>query len=787
MFGNWCFAGALPEGVLIEVIDNPSGGLRTDMPSHKISAKYSPYMRNVFVDHGKIQGVNGYETLGSSDALDKVTGIFPFNRENGNLTFLVTDSSVTLETADFTAWTFVSSGSNTGATLNWMQVRNKMWGFNGVDVVKTWDGTVQQILDGTKGLPNVPKFKYGQYWQDRVWGFNISGRVSDLDFSAITTTAAQIIAPDDSRAWPTTNNLKIGQGDGEIGTGMWIDGGQLRLAKERSNHTVYGTSVSNYFARKERSNINGIVSNDSIVNQDDHVYSLRLDGIYEDETRISDLIEPDIEKIDKGVQKTVVDLWETQPDFDRGTFYGSQSNPDGTLSMASGWIGTLTVPAPPTGTSNQDGRFILTSGTLDGDNEPGILTIGSTFYGEHKLKFNSGNGMENRRKLWVKVVNLSAALDAGAQAACGVTFASLTIINGVNGENYKADGTYHVGISRWRFVYTSNTILDGFDILNSSLTMKIEGCGWSAGDITVDMPLQFINSTTVQYVSDVATSTTITAWGNFDSVRNTNQGTINYYFRSSTSVINIATKTWAQVVPGQIISEPTINLYKQWAATITALTFSESSQIYQSTPSVENVEISHLEGTGSVNRTFGISWKNRYWLCVTTDSNSGTKLIYVKSLITNENPNAWMPIEGINILSFARTPTTLYGGSASSGTVYRLDYGTNFDGRPIPFYYDAPDLVFGNNYFRKSRYGYLLDADRDSGLMLNVDSSIDFGVFTNRTVTLDGSGRELNYIKGLTDSFNTLRVRLWHNQLDKRFSINNLTLLALPTQVLEPR
>ena len=780
MCGN-LYAGVLPDDVIKVEIDNPSGGLQTDIASHNLTPKFSPYMRNVFIDQGSIMGINGYQIIGTTNTLTKVTGIFPYNIENGTQKFLVTDSSVTLETADFKTWVFVSSGSNTSSFLSWIQVRNKMWGFNGVDAVKTWDGSTQQILDGTKGLPNVPKFKYGQYYQDRVWGFNINNAASDLDFSDLTTTSAIIINPDDPRAWPSTNNLKVGQGDGEIGTAMWVAGGQLRLGKERSIHTLYGTSVTNYFIRKEMSNTNGIVSNDSIVNQDNFTYSMRQDGIYENEKRISDLIQPDIELIDKGVQKTITDSWETKADFDKGYYYGTEGTNDGTLSLKSTIVSGSALGTSPIPTF---GFVTYSNGALDGTSPP-ALTPATTFYGQKQVKFSASSAIQTSHKIWNKKALWTYSSPSGS-----CFYASMTFINNITKERYKADGVDQSGGGlgqRWLFTFSSNVIMDGFDLLNSSMAVKLEGCGYTPSDISLGIAFQFINATTGQYISDIATSTTITAWGNFDSVRTPNGGSINYFFRSGTAPVNVTTQTWQSISPGSVINANTNNLFKQWAATITAVSYDEATQIYVSTANIDNVEISHIEGSGAFTRAFGIGWKNRYWLCTTTNTSTNLKVIYVKSLITNDNPNAWMPIEGINILSFARTPNILYGGSATDGSVYRMDYGSDFNGSPIPRVYDTPDFDAGDHYFSKNLYGYLIHTDRDSGLTLTLGTSIDFGNFTYKSISLDGSGSIGKYILGVKNPFKFVRVRFYNNQLDKLFNIDNFRILATPTGILEQK
>src|SRR3990167_9678041 len=237
-----CQASSLPPETQITMIDDVSGGLFTNYSGDKILSSFSPNLKNVFIDNGRIESINGFITVGSSRTLVRVDGIFPFFQESGDTRFIVTDSSIVLDTADFNSWVFVSSGLNTGVLTRCIQVRNKMWCSNGSDAVFTWDGTNKVNLNGIGTTPNVPKFKYMAYWQNRVFGLNTTGDGSSLDFSAIASTDGVKIAPDDSRAWPTTNNLSVGRGDGQIGTALWVKDGQLRVGKERSIYTIYGIS-----------------------------------------------------------------------------------------------------------------------------------------------------------------------------------------------------------------------------------------------------------------------------------------------------------------------------------------------------------------------------------------------------------------------------------------------------------------------------------------------------------------------------------------------------------------
>lgn len=772
----------LPPTAKQELIQDFSGGLNTTMPSHKLANNFSPYMRNVFIDNGKIERINGFLALGSTATLTKVTGIYPYVRENGQTTFLITDSSVTLETADFNSWTFVSSGSNTGGLLFWMQVRNKMWGFNGLDSPITWDGLTKVILNGSGSTPNVPKFRFGAYYQDRVWGLGIPGGASDLYYSATITTDNVIIAPDDARAWPTgTNVIYVSRGDGQLGTALWIYQGLLRAGKEQSIYTIYGDNPSNYNPRKEEANV-GVISQETVRILDGESIYLERTGIYSNVKRLTDLIQPDIAAINKGVSNIVTNSWNSQPDFLKGQFSGSTVTADGFLTInvssftanyTTHTIGNLAINSEAAGSSitlaqGQNTGFVprISSNTCPGNFLLWPYTISFIGYCP-----TGGCG-----QLTLTLRNTRTGL---SQASISNPFGS--------GWGATLAETLELWGNETVFTNKQNVLFSGDDINSGNMTYKLDYTG--TGNTWIIFPASttgFSNwsmyaASTGSFISDISTLAMVTAWGNFDSVRTTNGGTINFYLHSSTSLVNITTKTWTPVVPGSVIGEPTINNFIQWTTTLTCV-----GPCWFGTPSsnIDNVTISHIEGQSSDARAFAMDWLNRYWITVTTTSNSTLRLTYVKSKTTNATPDAWMPIEGIPLDSYAKVGSILYGGSASSGTVFRLDYGTNFNGQPINSYYDTPDLILGDYFFDKYIYKYLIDGTKSAGGTLTVRSSINGFAFTSSTFSISGTGRYIHIIEGVTKPIKTLRLRLQNGETDVGLGINNVNILYEPRSSL---
>lgn len=786
----------VPKDATTEYLTDQSGGLNSNEPSHKLKSNFSPYMRNVFVDNGKLERVGGFVIAGSSFTLQKVTGIYPYVKEDGTTKFLVTDSSITLQTSDFNTWVLVSSASNTGAVLRWTQVRNKMWGHNGIDFVRVWDDTTLTILNGNPNplavsTPNVPKFKYLAYDLNRVWGLNAPAAASDMYFTSVISTEARILAPDDYLAWPVINAISVGAGDGQVGTALWVYDGQLRIGKERSIYTRYGDSPTNFNVRKEEASV-GVASQDSVVVMDGKSHFVGQDGIYKNVNRISDLIVPDFEAINKDTQKVLRNTWETQSDFAKGQFWGTTVTVSGLVEPTSTTFYANRLPAGQSIPVDQLGNTRFQGGSavqftqfysiVSSETTGSLIAYPQSITIYCRLLNNGGPAtidMVFRNKVSKQEMRLRKSV-ANTGLFQAVTWSRGDSDNPVVNPppayftSEDMSSTTFQGMANSSFTIQITTAVDlnsgSGGIFDIQYATQVGGA-----DIIMAM------ATTGQYMSEVSTLASVTAWGNFSSVFTANGGLVNYYYRTSTSVVNISTQLWSSVTPGVILNAPLINNYIQWASTISSLTTDPSMS-----SNIDNVTIDHIEGGGAINRPFAVSWKNRYWLATSTTSDQVKSLIYVKSMVSNATPDAWMPVEGIDIRAFGKNGDTLYGGSSSTGTVYRLDFGTNYNGVAIKSIYDFPDMVMDSPYFDKALSMFVIDGEKSIGASLNFQYSLNQRSFTSKSFSISGTGRYSKLITGVADngSFKTLRVRLENSQLDSTFIVYNLGIIYSPTSVL---
>lgn len=734
------------------IIGDISGGLATSIPPHKLSKSFSPNMLNTFIDNGTIGQIKGFVEVGSTNTLIRVDGIYPYNQEDGSVFFLVTDSSMVLETSDYKTFVFVSSGLNPGVLTRCKQIENKMWCSNGVDSVFTWNHSVKTLLDGTKGNPNVPKGKYMGYNNDRVWVYNIPSDASVAYFSDSRSTQGLIIAPDSYLAWPADNFRFIGRGDGQIGTAIWQENGQLKLGKERSIYTILGSKLLPQLSNPDV----GVASHDSVVMMDNQSNFVGNSGIYRGEIRNSDLIKEESDLISRSGVRTAANLWESQTDFNTGDFYGTTTTVSGVVRV-------------------NDTHQVFTASVDDPSPGSQAIESGSTYYGEIGI-LTPVPSISSSVIAFISSITFTTG-DRPGKDPCNLR---MTIYNVATGESY-TNPTNFSGYNL-NIVFSSQApLFSGSQLMSNKIRLKLELANIPNGGCVTPLNFTFNlrPATTGQYISAVATNTSITTWGNFDSLYNLNGGNLSFYLRSSTSVVNITTQTWIPIVPGVRMGLPTQNTFVQWASTIQSVALSNPTN-------VDNVEIVHVEGAGAINRAFSTQWKNRLWIFTSTSPDTISSYGLVRSLITNKNPDAWMPISGINIRAIAKDgESTLYGGSSSSGTFYRLDFGNNFNGQAIHSFYESPDVYFDSLFKEKVLFEYYLTAKKNTGSSFSLGLSVDGGDFTSTSYGLDGSGLLNRLISnvGTKTKGKLFRWRFSHDVYDEGFTFHNFAVRYIPSQV----
>lgn len=273
--------------------------LATAPAPSKLKQGQTPDMSNVWTDEkpGSIITAPGFLKVGQIPSGNPVTFcINYFKTSAGTQTFVVSDNSSVWTTIDFQTFTSIITGLSSSFQLRGAVIRDKLWLTNGSDAVRTFDGTIVTILDGTGGHPAAPRGRFIAYHDERVWLYHTASARSAVYFSSLTDSSGTIIAPDDVNAWDLTDNfLQISEGDADYGTGMLLYRGYLHFFKQYSIWRLVGYDEYTYSRVKTRSST-GTRFNESIQILDSLVHLIGVDGIYvfdgEESVRISDIIDP---------------------------------------------------------------------------------------------------------------------------------------------------------------------------------------------------------------------------------------------------------------------------------------------------------------------------------------------------------------------------------------------------------------------------------------------------------------------------------------------------------------
>lgn len=781
----------LPDGSKFNLYNDFTGGLNTRDPPHKLQQNESPFIRNCLIDEGEIDPPAGTSILGSTSTLQKINLFKRYVKDDGTVEFIVSDSSIVLKTQDFSVYTLLKSGLNGSYRLRAKQVESKMYFTNGSDSPFTYNGTTVTVLDGgTYNLgktPNMPKFKYLEYFQNRLWGFNLPSNSSVLQWHLFQSTDVIPIAyaPDHELAWSNSNlQLNIDKGNGTVGTFLRVYAGQLFAGKERGIHYIYGNDDTNY-APVPIVKDYGFLSDESVVEQDNVLLGYGNDGIYEfngqQMTRISDKIFPDILVINSGINRNITITWDSKNDFGRGYFSGTTATVGGLVTIeVSTYVLVSTIPSQVTGksVSNKYTPFLLnlststgwvsiTTNTIDSSKLLQVSTRAFPTYltasaGLSFMTTTPNNDTKPTSNCKITIKNLRTGVTAYAESPSIVT---------------TGDGFSNIDITFTEASGINNLIFTPNDIVVGNFQLRIEqpdGC--VAGSPNCEFDLMFTShaaniylkdANVGQYLSDIATVTAITAWGNLNSVFNNNFGNVQFYYRTSTSAINLSTgSAWIPIVSGGVIGSSITNTYIQYGATLT-INFGSDS------PNIDNVKIIYQTGGGSDINPFGQSWRNSYYLFVTTTTTGLTNLCYVKSRSGTKNPYGWSVLEGINIKSSLSTSDVWYLGSSTAGVAMRGDYGTNYNGNAINQIYETNDNNFEQPFINKNILEYGLDTDYVASSTYTLFTSIDRGAYASQDINNSGSGRMIRRLSYPFAKGNSFKFKFVNSQLDKQMKIYN--------------
>lgn len=759
----------------VELVEDYSGGMNNNIQGNKLSNKFSPFISNLLVDEvkGQLVQFQGTSVIGATSTLSSINFLKKLSRENEQDIFYLSDSSQVLSTTDFQSYRFVRGGLNTASLLSGVQVRDKMWFTNGNDSVFTDNGSTVTVLDGRtySGLatPCVPKGKYIAYDQNIPWLANSTFSLSAVHFAALTDTSGNAIAPDNSAAWPLTNQLNVNQGDGFPVTSLWSYNG-LYVGKQNAIYKRSGIDADTYRFDQTRAEA-GPISNDSVAHGDNLTYFKGYQGAYKfngsEAVRFTDGIQDDMDLVENNVTQIVKNVWDTSDDFRRGTIGG------GTFTASGIQVSTRIYLSSNDGSSPQQ---LTNFNTDDGSTTTGHIAIDgqvlkdSDFFNASLASLrmaitdNSGNCTFSTFTVTFKNLRTNIATS---------TAFILPVAGDVKSIAYEADDLLVTrdDIRLSSFVYK----IDVYDGANEVPPGNRCNVTFSSIGAVGTQELSLYN-TTAQYMSEISTIASITAWDKLDGIQDNDGGSLSYFVRTATNVAMILNKVWTPIVFGGVINSTPSQNYVQWASTMLGGSIS-------SVPEIDKVTIAHNEGGLLETRPIAVFWNNRYWLGVTTVTSGSTSIFYVKSKISNENPDAIVRRDGLSIRSLLNANDIFYAGSSTGGVILRLDSGNLDNGRAINFFYDTPEFSGGHYFITKQPKKFIVEAESEQSLNLFVDFFVNGALSSTRTITMDSSGRQYRELQGLSElDFKYLKVRIAGSNSGERISLGSLALYYLKTR-----
>lgn len=804
--GCYAQAATFPPDSKIEIVDDFSGGLNTSVVPHKLNKSFSPALSNVLIDEtpGQIRKRKGFNIVGSSVNMNGISFMAKYVKADNTEVLIVSDGQSVAETEDFVNFISIKTGLSNQADLDSVQVEDEMWFTNGVNAVFKWDGTTTTDLDGTGSTPDVPKGKYIEYWQNRVWLFNLDTDASSLRFSSLTGADGTVISPSSNTAWGASNQLFVNKGNGQDGTGMKDDWGTLIIYKENSIYRVVGDNEFNYYIQKVEDDA-GAVSDKTIIYLDGYQYFLGLNGIYKfngvEAKRISDAIKDDVATFYKTIAKTnnitfnYVNFSTAPPNVKNieidefGRLYTQTAtirSPN--LEITGCDEGQSAVGLPPcydgprfAPLANVDSTY---EGVVYGLNSPnsnmqltnlkGYLSQYTYSYVTgwcdtvYKINIFSGDGSVYSSTYTSNTISASIAPPLIYVAT--LTFTTNQIPWDPN------DTTISSVTVRYSVVSTANCISPyPADSRNAIILSRLD-------ELQIDETLAFQRDIFIPdsyiFTSHIGTATQINSWASFNSERDINGGTIEYVYRTTdTHISNLSSIPYKSVVPGASIVETvaaSTNAYIQWIATFTP---------NGTTPNYLTNVIANYNLSGSnIDKAYATQWDNRYWLSVTTDASLGSRIIYVKAKDTNPIPDAFVKFEGLNVTSFAEFNDFLYAGGKSTDSIKQLDVGDQDNNQAITSYYETPELTLGNNYFKKNILSVMVDIDEQTSSTLDIQTSDDGADFVSSTRALTTDTRQIisvNNVGGRPARY--YKVRIENSDISKDMKLNGIAVIYKPT------
>ena len=794
-----------------------SGGLNDNTPAISLPANESPRLFNVVLDDpvGALKTRGGMALCGNLPSGNFPTMLCNFSQSDGTERLIVSDNQNFYQTADCRTYTTLKTGQSSTSQPYCKMVRDKMWVVNRATHPWTWNGISSSTLDGGTNTPSPPppKFRYIEFWKERVWGANDMLNPSGVYFSALTDSSGGSIDPSTgSASWPAINLIQVDQNGGSPIYGIKSCGDALCVWKDNGVWKIFFENEFNVSVVKLRA-VPGSRFQTAIVENEGVIYYVGVDGFYafdgEQAVRISQNIFNLFDSIQQPKVNIKFKVWTSNSDFDAG----SPKVQVDTGSVTGALLAGTTVQAQSNFNDVSDGVKAAGStfasqgrvwtvggngvravnGYIQANVAAGIFRI-STPYSEPNFNQQQGRRYSSRQVVYSGADNMSD------------TFFMTDSLTGVsNGYSLYLHGSAgYLRIRRWTggvstdilnldAYYPGSDAWHDYDVDISSvgkMSVKVNGVLKGAvtdttysssigflwyGDFAATNGAAFDNFkdriyyTTSTHISDIHDAVSVSSWTALDVGYSANGITSNFSVRVGSNTGGVQSSTFSLITPGSLIPGATWQTQVQWMVQTVAdsLNYAE----------INDVTANWTSGGTPGQSIYGAAAKNRIYFSASTGTAAQNNLVVVKQKIQGVS---WVPYTW-QLGPMVLFNDNFYGGASTHSAIYRLDYGTSDNGKNIEMSWESRDDIMGMPSVNKTLQELYLDYEKVTAPSTFLAWSRDSGVtFSTRAVAMTGTGR--GGYRGLMNGGTALqfRYRVSNGGLDEPIKVYGLESYSIP-------
>jgi hypothetical protein len=286
--------------------------------------------------------------------------------------------------------------------------------------------------------------------------------------------------------------------------------------------------------------------------------------------------------------------------------------------------------------------------------------------------------------------------------------------------------------------------------------------GYRGGWTFIDNITNFQYYSSGTYTSDPYNMVSVSSHSTFETDIVTNNGSIDFQYRTGSNTLDLATAPYKSIIPGSIINSYSSHTWFQFHSSFTLSAGTDIS------PELLSVTINWFQGSANLQPIHIRDWNNRLWVSASTGTATSNNVELVKSRYPS---SSWVPYT-MNIGAITKFNDLFYGGASTSAAIYRMDYGDNDDGVAIDWYWTSRDEVWGSPWLNKQLYEISSDFRKNNAINAYVGYSIDGGVsYTEKPVIMSGSGRSTDRRFVGSGKSQSYRIKIGDRAKDEKATI----------------